>query len=172
MKQGETFLDVGAHVGKYSFQMAKKVKKSLVISVEAHPENYKALRKGIELNGFKNVIPINVAAWNENCKIKLYVSKKAGVHTLKGNSSLEYVSIQAERLDSVLKRLNVTKVDWIKIDVEGAELEALLGLMENLQFHTNLIIETFDSGEVIALLRQFGYVERNLSSGNFLFTHV
>lgn len=172
VKPRETFLDVGANIGKYSFQIASKVSKSLVISVEAHPKNYQALKKGIQLNGFRNVIPVNVAAWKENREMKLYIGKRAGTHTVKGNLGLGHIRIKAETLDCVLKRLNVTRVDWIKIDVEGASLEVLEGLSANLQSHPNLIVEAFDFEDVISFLRHHGYVERRLSSGNFLFAHA
>lgn len=172
VKPKETFLDVGANIGKYSFQIACKVREGLVISVEAHPKNYQALKKGIELNGFRNVIPVNIAAWKENCVMKLYVGKRAGVHTLKEDLGFGHISINAETLDSVLKRLNVVSVDWIKIDVEGASLEVLEGLTENLKSYPNLIVEVFDSEGVNAFLRQHGYVEQRLSPSNFLFTHV
>lgn len=171
VKQGETFLDIGAHVGKYSFQIAREVERSLVICIEAHPDNFRALKRGIELNGFRNVIAINVAAWKENCKIKLYIGKNSGWHSLKTNGNSEYVIVQGARLDEVLKCLNVQRLNWIKIDVEGAELEVLQGLKQNLQRQPHLIMEVRALTEVTAFLKQFGYIGRNLSSINFLFTN-
>jgi tRNA G37 N-methylase Trm5 len=62
MEENETFVDVGANVGSYSLMVANEYKDRAVkvIAIEAHPENYKALRRNIQCNKFENVIiPIN-----------------------------------------------------------------------------------------------------------------
>jgi len=54
-QEGQTFVDVGAHIGKYALQVAKIVgKNGRVIAVEADPENFEALRKSIHINSLKN----------------------------------------------------------------------------------------------------------------------
>ena len=67
MKENETFVDVGANVGSYSLMVANEYKDRAVkvIAIEAHPENYKALRRNIQCNQFENVIiPINKVVSN------------------------------------------------------------------------------------------------------------
>ena len=52
-----------------------------------------------------------------------------------------FITVQAKPLDDVLERMRI-KVDWIKIDVEGAEIEVLQGLQKTLEYDKpNLIIE-------------------------------
>ena len=64
-KEGEIALDVGAHVGKYALYGAKLVgDKGVVIAIEASSKNYLQFLKNIKLNGFKNIIALNYAAFN------------------------------------------------------------------------------------------------------------
>lgn len=141
---GDVFIDIGAHVGKYALRAAKLVgQNGLVIAVEPHPENFQALLKGIELNGFENVLAINVAAWNEECKLKLFLHDAAVYHSAKIDLGLGYVEVEGRRIDSVVKELGVEQVNWIKIDVEGAEIEVLRGLEKTIsRYAPKLIIET------------------------------
>lgn len=175
VKKREVFLDVGAHIGKYSLLVAKTVKDSLVISVEPHPINYQALKKGVQLNDLNNVIPINIAAWKEKCKKKLFIAKKAGRHTLESHKAIpkEYsgasIIVEAEPLDSILQKFNIRKLHLIKIDAEDAELEVLHGLKKALRTHPTLIIESRHPYEVKEFLRQFGYASYLLGGVNFLF---
>ncbi|MHA1664402.1 MAG: FkbM family methyltransferase [Candidatus Njordarchaeales archaeon] len=71
LNKGDVFVDVGAHIGKYTVPVAKIVgENGLVIAVEPHPENYRTLVKNIRLNDLKNVLALNIAAWSEECKLK------------------------------------------------------------------------------------------------------
>jgi len=91
-KKGDIFLDVGAHIGKYALQVAKIVgEKGLVIAIEPMPENYDALLQNIWLNKLENIIPLNIAAWNTESDLKLFIGDKNGRNSLKNNRGLGYV---------------------------------------------------------------------------------
>lgn len=140
---GEVFIDCGAHVGKYTLQVARIVgNEGLVIAIEPHPGNYRALLRGIQLNGFKNIVPFNVAAWDRDCKLKLFIHDAAVHHSTKIDIGLGYVEVEARAIDQVIAELRIKQVDWIKIDVEDAEIEVLRGLKKTLAKHApRLIIE-------------------------------
>jgi FkbM family methyltransferase len=142
-KLGEVFIDVGAHVGKYSLRVARIVGgEGLVIAVEPHPGNYQALLKGIQLNDYKNVIALNVAAWDKNCRLKLFIHDASVHHSAKIDLGLGYVEVDARTIDQVVEDLDVKRVDWIKIDVEDAETEVIKGLEKTLaKYNPRLIIE-------------------------------
>jgi hypothetical protein len=62
LKSGSVFIDVGAHIGRYSFPIAKLVgKDGLVIAIEPAPLAFKALLTGIKLNNLRNVLALNTA---------------------------------------------------------------------------------------------------------------
>lgn len=140
---GEVFIDVDAHVGKYSLQVAKVVRdEGLVIALEPHPGNYRALLKGTQLHGYRNIVALNVAAWDRDCKLKLFIHDAAVHHSTKIDLGLGYVEVKARAIDQVIEELGVKQVDWIKIDVEDAEMEVLKGLKKTLvKYASRLIVE-------------------------------
>ena len=143
LTRGEVFVDVGAHIGKYTLLAAKKVgNEGLVVAVEPHPINYQTLVKNLLLNKIRNVIALNLAAWNKDCDLDLYVGKMGGSHSTKSNWKRGEIKVRARSMDGVFKPLQLKKICWIKIDVEAAEYEILCGLRQTiLKFAPKIIIE-------------------------------
>jgi len=163
---GGVFVDVGAHVGRYTIPLAKAVGDGgLVIAVEPHPENYEILVRNIELNGLKNVVAVNKAAYSRVCKLKLYTALRHGQHSVVKDHGLGYVIVDAEPVDDILNRLGVEKVSCVKIDVEGAELEVLKGMRRTLEKHRpRVIVEVAgDPAEVERLAAESKYSVRLIS---------
>ena len=160
-KEGDVFIDVGAHVGKYALRVAKIVgEQGLVIAIEPHPDNYRALIQGIQLNNLKNVIPLNIAAYDKECELKLYIAPVATMHTVTHNLGRGYIKVRARPLDDVLRDIGIRRVDWVKIDVEGAELKVLRGLRATLkEQHPRLIIETWpeNRSQILDFMKKYNY---------------
>ena len=157
-KKGDVFVDVGAHIGKYTCLVAKIASK--VIALEPHPVNYHYLVKNIRANHLDNVIALNVAAWKENSELKLYSGSTSGRHSVKYARDGEHITVKARRIDDILEELNIDRVDWVKIDVEGAEYEVLQGMERTLRrCRCKLILECRreNLGKVISFLRNLGY---------------
>jgi FkbM family methyltransferase len=133
-KPGETVVDVGAHIGLYSLIAAKRVGPSgRVIAIEPDPENCNLLQRNIELNKLSNVTILERAAFSSNSKLKLYLpGKERGftkLSTVMANRAVteNFLEIDATTLDHLMLMQGITQINWIKIDVEGAELEVLKG---------------------------------------------
>jgi FkbM family methyltransferase len=133
-KPGDIVVDVGAHIGLYSLIAAKRVGASgKVIAIEPDPENYNLLQRNIELNKLTNVTILERAAFSSNSKLKLYLpGKERGftkLSTIMANRAVtaNFLEIDATTLDHLMLMQEITQVNWIKIDVEGAELEVLKG---------------------------------------------
>ena len=144
-KRGEVLVDIGAHIGKYTLPTAKVVgNEGMVVAIEPHTFNYQTLQRNIGLNKLENVIALNLAAWNMDCELKLFTGDAAGHHSVKVNRRLGWVKVKAKMIDHVLKELHLGRVDWIKIDVEGAECEVLCGLDETIsKYKPKIITEVF-----------------------------
>ncbi|MBT0159188.1 FkbM family methyltransferase [Candidatus Bathyarchaeota archaeon A05DMB-2] len=140
---GDVIVDIGAHVGKYTLRTAQLVgDKGAVLAVEANPDNYRVLRKNLELNSICNVIALNLAAWNKDCTLKLFIGHVGGHHSAKIDWKRGWYAVRARPMDDVIKEFAVSRVDWIKVDVEGAEWEVLSGLKNTInEYNAKIIIE-------------------------------
>ncbi|MGI9012282.1 MAG: FkbM family methyltransferase [Nitrososphaeraceae archaeon] len=148
---GDIVVDVGSHIGHHTLIAAKRVgPKGKVISIEADPKNFEILNKNIELNRLKdNVITINCAVSSKEEKIKLYTPEEESGNTIyntiisdRVSPEENFVEINANTLDNLLNEngISVKEVNWIKIDVEGAELEVLKGAHEILSESKNITL--------------------------------
>jgi FkbM family methyltransferase len=136
LKEDDVFVDVGAHIGLYSIYAARILKHGKVIAIEPSPENFNFLCQNIRLNYLTNVIALNIAAWEEDCELPLYIADSSASHTLKPSmSSRRVYMVRARKLDNVFRELSLNKISFIKIDVGGAEVEVLRGLGSTLKIH-------------------------------------
>jgi FkbM family methyltransferase len=153
-KEGDTVVDIGAHMGRYTITSSKSVGSSgKVIAVEAHPYNYRILQHNLSLNKLTNVNALNWAVFSKKARLKLYLpdeylgytmhhSLMTNYLTAKYNKEIErrYIEVEADTLDNLLKSRGINQVDWIKIDVEGAEYEVLKGATEILSANKSISI--------------------------------
>lgn len=164
VKKGDIVLDIGANIGFYTLILAKLVgKKGKVYAFEADKNNFKILKKNVEINGYKNIILINKAIWNKKGSIKFYVNKKntAGNSTYRGKN-LEHDEIESIKLDDYFKKNK--KVNFIKMDIEGSEGRAIKGMSNLLKENKNIKIITEFYPK---FLNQIGK-EINYSAKNYL----
>ncbi|HYY71612.1 MAG TPA: FkbM family methyltransferase [Nitrososphaeraceae archaeon] len=168
-KQGDIVIDIGANIGRYTIISSKRVgTKGKVVAIEAHPGNFEILNRNIKLNQLTNIIPLNYAAYSKETKIKLYVpDEESGYtiyHTLMERTGKKFVEVNANTLDYLLQlnQIRQEEVNWIKIDVEGAELEVLKGA-------TNMLSKSKDIALLIEVHGQNNYrpLVEFLSSYNF-----
>ena len=154
-KSGDIVVDVGAHIGLYSLIAAKRVGPGgKVIAIEPDPENFKILRKNILLNRSKNIEALECAAYSAREKLKLFLPELEQGRTIfntvmqdRAKTSINFLEVEANTLDNILESKNITEVNWIKIDVEGAELEVLKGAVNTLSSNkdTTFVIEIHGS---------------------------
>jgi FkbM family methyltransferase len=133
LRPSMTVLDIGAHHGLYSLLCSKCVgPKGQVISFEASPRECRRLAKHVRINSCSNVRIEPHALGSESGSADLYVVNGS---CDRGNSlrapvvseSTFKIPVQVCPVDDVLLELGISQVDFIKLDVEGAELSALKG---------------------------------------------
>ncbi|AEM38544.1 methyltransferase FkbM family [Pyrolobus fumarii 1A] len=171
IKNGYVVVDVGAHFGFYTLIAAAKVGKSgLVMAFEPSKTNFRVLRVNILANRLTNVKLYKVALADENGRAVLGVprGRLSGENTLAVNPSqaeqLEVVEVR--RFDEIAEEEGISKVDVVKIDVEGAEYKVLKGFGNYLDTCKYIILEVHPSQmvklgtspkELYALLNRHGY---------------
>lgn len=154
MNSNETFVDIGANVGYYTLKIATRYGiQATVVSIEADPENYKALCRNISYNGFKNVIAVNKAVTSDNGTITTtlyrHIDSKGSVVTSESSTKFDFgraspIQVKSKTLDNILKELSI-QADLIKMDIEGAEVEALKGSVVALNHSRKIIVEIHGS---------------------------
>jgi len=159
LKPGDLCIDVGANVGALSLSMAKKVLPGgVVFAFEPGEKNYKRLCSNLMLNTELNQITRAVRAGVSNKKGVLYWNedpKNVGnAHLL----SEQGESISVDTLDHFALQYAIDHVDFIKIDVEGMELEVLQGSIQLISKYKPLIV--FETNTVFESLRGISLREK------------
>jgi len=181
---GQTYVDVGANVGYFALLAARRVgTRGTVLAIEPSA----ATAEQLVVNAERNDLPIRVercACTSEGASgIELFLSADSGQTSLAAGAagSDRFEMVRAKTLDDIVEAHGLTRLDVLKIDVEGAEYQVLSGARRTLsRFHPRVMIELepenlkhFQHGarEVVALLREHGYVAQGgtISSPDYLF---
>jgi FkbM family methyltransferase len=133
VKPGMTVLDLGAHHGLYTLLASKRVGATgTVFAFEPSPRERKSLRRHLFLNRCQNVAVEALALGRENAEVDLYVVEEwaAGCNSLRPpdvSAKTTRTPVHVTRLDDWLNGRKIGPVGFVKLDVEGAELDALRG---------------------------------------------
>ena len=141
LKPGQIMLDIGANMGVYSLTASNIIGDAgKIIAFEPDDDNFKVLKKNILKNEFKNIDPVPYAVSDKEETIFFEThSLNSGNHQIrKEKTEHGQTSIQAICLDNFLPENQ--KVDIIKIDIQGAEFYAFLGMKKLLSNNPNVII--------------------------------
>ena len=174
LRPGMTVLDIGAHHGLYTLLASRKVgMRGRVLAFEPSVRERNNLLRHLRLNRCSNVDVEAVALGSESCSGELFVVQgiETGCNSLHPPGVSEptvKAPVSVETLDGCLKRRGITQVDFIKIDVEGAELEVFKGATELLKHSLRPIILAevqdlrtaawgYPAREIVEFLRQYDY---------------
>ena len=166
-KPGDVVVDVGAHIGLYTLRAARDVGgDGKVIAVEPDPQSFHILKDNVSLNNLNNVLVVNAALSETSGQKTFYAATDPSLSGFELQPEARIRKIETVKimtLDELLTNLNIEKVDWIKIDVEGAELQVLMGgvrLLENSR-KLKIIIESSDN-QAMAYLKKLGFKTEHL----------
>jgi len=164
LRKGDTFLDIGAHIGFFSIVSSKIVGDSgKVYSFEMNNFNYSHLLAHIRLNNAKNIIPHNWAISDKSGVIEFFNNiDNDGGHSLWDCGKHEFNIKSKENPNSIISYSiaiddyfdSNRKVNFMKIDTEGAEVLVLKGMQ-------NLLKR--DKPIVVAEVNEFGLKEMGFS---------
>lgn len=152
-------LDCGAHIGLSVIYLKSICPSAHIICFEPDTKNLALLRKNILSHQLQDVEIRNEAVWNENTSLHFIQEGNMG-SKIGENLSSNTVTVKASRLKDFLNR----KVDFLKLDIEGAEYKVLKDIAENLGNIDKMFIEyhgTFDQNkellEILELVSKAGF---------------
>jgi len=155
----DLFIDIGAHKGSYTDLILKNFKTKNVFMFEPQKKIFKFTKN--KYKKLKNVKIFNTAVSDANKNKKIYINKHDLTSSLnelnKKNIYLNFKAkifgtnianmihetylIKTEKLSEIIKRNKLKKIDLLKIDTEGHELEVLIGLENKIKMVKNILIE-------------------------------
>ena len=197
IKSDDVCLDIGSNIGYFSQLMASLTKTGKVISIEANPKNAALIRLNSFLNGFENkIILFNNAASNvegetinfngtsdsaygfvqkeEERELYSYIEDN---HSFKKQN---LISISTRTIDSILHEIKINKVDILKMDIEGFEYYAILGMEKLLKSDSGprlMLMELVDEhlqyynsnlNDTLEFLKDCGYTIKNIINGELI----
>ena len=147
-KRGSVVVDAGARIGTFAAKISGALgEEGRIIALEPEPRNFACLRKNIEANGLRNVVAIQKALWSRTQRLDMYLSGNAAAHSAYQDafysSTNNSISVEADTLDSILQELGIASVDFVKMDIEGSEIEALKGMRKTLGSQVQLAIAAY-----------------------------
>jgi FkbM family methyltransferase len=143
---GMVMFDVGAYVGQFSLVASRACKGQItILAFEPTPQVFEQLQENIEANNCKGVKCIQAALSDKPGQAKFYIYPEShDQNSLRPLASRDArsVDVTVETIDSICEQQNLTRLDFVKIDVEGNELGVLKGAVQTLaRFHPLLTVE-------------------------------
>ncbi|MBI5323019.1 FkbM family methyltransferase [Bradyrhizobium sp.] len=130
VRNGGVFVDVGANVGTYALAMARNVgADGKVIAIEPHPVTHARLAFNHAASGYSQVKLVQAAAGADDGELLIETDgdNLGASHIVSGDASGKAIRVPSLRLQRILEQAGVTRVDALKIDVEGYEDRVLTG---------------------------------------------
>lgn len=163
-------IDVGAHFGEISLQLAQHNPQSIILSFEPNLLMFNKLQKNIQLNNIQNVYAFQMAVGDSLSDVFLHVdlNHPEGAHLINSDPKYSTIKTQQVALDELIKNHKfLLPVTLIKIDTEGYELFVLKGASEILKKYKPLLIMEYNIHfmhrynyhlkDIIDFLKSFGY---------------
>lgn len=176
VKEGDTVIDAGANIGGVTVYMAQKVGASgKVLAVEMMPGTAKCLKRNLELNELHWVKVVENALSDKSgdfvtAQVPIGFFGQASIaSSIPGDTmELETTKVPTTTIDEIASHLS--DISLMKMDLEGAEPQALVGALQTLPKIHNIIYESWDGddGMVEASLRSIGFDITPIDGRNFL----
>ena len=138
-RPGDVIVDVGAGRGEDVLPFAREVGPTgKVIAVEAHPATYRHLKRFCELNQLSNVVPIHTAVVDAAGFVSIEDGESWQTNTVRAAG--DGAQVEATTLENICVELRLDRIDFLKLNIEGAETKALLGMTDSIAKVRNISV--------------------------------
>lgn len=126
-------IDGGANIGEYSLRVARLCRDCKIYAFEPVKTTFDIMKT--KVGSINNIIPVNQGLFSESCirKINLYTSHThSSLYNIRGlkNKVLATADIELIKGDDYIMNNHIDRVDFLKLDLEGSEYDALLGFQK------------------------------------------
>jgi len=139
LEKGMTCLDIGANIGYYAFLESKAIgENGKVIAIEPSPINFKQLKQNLELNNSSNVEIYNFAIGDKEDKVEFIVSKLSNLSYVAASrrkipEDAQIIEVPMIKMDDFVEEKKLSKVDFVRMDVEGYEINVFDGMWDTIK---------------------------------------
>lgn len=124
--ENDVVVDMGAHIGAFAVRAARQAHRGKVYSYEAARKTYLLLEENRKLNGLENLYIENKAIFDRRGEMSLYTPANNSIlGSLRQDTSSFKEIVQAITFSDIITKHALERVDFLKIDVEGAEFDIL-----------------------------------------------
>jgi FkbM family methyltransferase len=171
-QEGDVIVDVGAGRGEDTLAFSRCVGETgRVIAVEAHPDSFAILKSFCRLNGLANVKPVQAALMDKPGTVHLAESKSTWMGTaVTRDGDSRGIEVRARTLDDLCAEEGVANIAFLKMNIEGAERYALLGMERMFSHVRQICVACHDFRAELGHGEEFrtrAVVERILERGGF-----
>lgn len=139
MKPGYVILEIGANIGYYALMESRLVGETgKIFAIEPEIDNFRLLNRNIELNGIKNIEIFNFAISDSGGEVPFYLTENSNLHSMIKPKKGQYntLMVKTKTADDFLS--DKGKIDYLRMDIEGYEYQALKGMHRTLSENKNL----------------------------------
>jgi FkbM family methyltransferase len=144
-KKGDCVLDIGAGLGEETVILAQLVGvQGRVISIEANPVVFGGLKYMCDKNNFDWVTTLNLAVYSSNTDVMIEDNESIYLGNSIAQTSALGHRVPAKTLDAIIEEQGITKIDFLKCNIEGAEQYLIQGMTNSSPLIKNLCISCHD----------------------------
>ena len=183
VSDGDIVFDIGANIGWYSLSLSKRYPNCKIYSFEPLGPIYKSLTKNIELNSADSIKSFNFGLSNKKQMVSFFYDEKYCTKSSEenlGDTDAVKVECKLETMDQFTQDYAIEKIDFVKCDVEGAELFCMQGAIESIKKYKPIIFlemlrkwaAKFDyhPNDIINLLKDLDYLCFGINSDGLIET--
>ncbi|MEK6968714.1 MAG: FkbM family methyltransferase [Nanoarchaeota archaeon] len=126
-------IEIGGNIGAFAVRAASSANKGKVYTFEPDKNNFKMLVSNVALNYLNNVTAFNIAVSNKKGYADFHLSEKnSASHSLYGSNGHKKTKVKTTTLKEIVEKHNIPRIDYLKIDAEGAEYEIILNAPDSI----------------------------------------